>query len=134
MTEVILVLNAGSSSIKFSIFATERKNKSLTLVYRGEIAGIGTQPHFFVIDNTGKRSAEEHLTADTLNHEDALLVLLRWLKGHAAGLTVIAAGHRVVHGSVLFYTPVLINATVISQLEKLIPLSPLHQPHNLSAI
>lgn len=134
MTEVILVLNAGSSSIKFSIFATERRNKSLTLVYRGEIEGIGTQPHFFVIDNTDKRSAEEHLTADTLNYEDALLVLLRWLKGHAAGLTVIAAGHRVVHGGVLFSKPVLIDSVVISRLEKLSLLAPLHQPHNLAAI
>jgi acetate kinase len=137
MTEAILVLNAGSSSIKFSIFSLENGKGSLTLVYHGEINGIGTQPHFFVSDATGKCLVDEHLTikaTDTFSHEDALAGLLRWIESHAAGLTVIAVGHRVVHGGVLFSKPVLIDSAVISQLEKLAPLAPLHQPHNLAAI
>jgi len=76
MTEVILVLNAGSSSIKFSIFALEGEERSLALVYRGEMEGIGAQPRFVVSDSTGKHVVEERVTARAagdLNHEDALL-------------------------------------------------------------
>ncbi|MER3447482.1 MAG: acetate kinase, partial [Candidatus Dadabacteria bacterium] len=137
MNEVILVINAGSSSIKFSIFAIENSEKSLALVYRGEIEGIGTQPRFFVSDNTGKRLLDKHLTtkiANSLNHEDALAVLLDWIETHAAGLRAIAAGHRVVHGGATFSKPVMADSVVISQLEELIALAPLHQPHNLTAI
>jgi acetate kinase len=136
MIEVILVLNAGSSSIKFSIFATRSEKKSLTLVYRGEIEGIGTEPRFVVRDATGKHLIDEHLTAKagTLDHEGTLAILLDWIESHAAGFKVFAAGHRVVHGGVLFSKPALVDYTVISQLEKLSPLAPLHQPHNLAAI
>lgn len=137
MTEVLLVINAGSSSIKFSVFAIENGKESFTLVYHGEIDGIGTEPHFFVSDNTGKRLADERLnakTADTLNHEDAIAILLNWIESHVAGLKIVAAGHRVVHGGVLFSKPVLIDSAVIGQLEKLAPLALLHQPHNLAAI
>jgi acetate kinase len=137
MTEVILVLNAGSSSIKFSIFALEGEQRSLALVYRGEVEGIGAQPRFVVSDSTGKHLAEERVrsrAAGDLNHEDALAVLLGWIDGHAAGLAIMAAGHRVVHGGVLFSAPVLIESAVISRLEKLVPLAPLHQPHNIAAI
>jgi acetate kinase len=134
MTDVLLVINAGSSSIKFAVFSIENGNESPALVYHGEIDGIGTRPHFSVSDNTGRRLADEHLTTDTLNHEGALAVLLRWIESHAAGLRVVAAGHRVVHGGVLFSKPVLIDSAVISHLEKLAPLALLHQPHNLAAI
>ncbi len=136
MTHIILVLNAGSSSIKFSIFAVETEKKSLTLAYGGEIEGIGTQPRFVLSDAAGKHLIDERLTvkASTLSHEDALEVLFGWIENHIAGLNVIAAGHRVVHGGALFSAPVLVDTAVISQLEKLVPLAPLHQPHNLAAI
>jgi acetate kinase len=137
MTDVILVLNAGSSSIKFSIFALDGEEKSLALVYRGEMEGIGTQPRFVVRDATGKRLAEEQLPANArghLSHEATLAILLGWIEGHAAGLSIVAAGHRVVHGGELFSAPMLIDHSVISQLERFVPLAPLHQPHNIAAI
>ncbi len=137
MNGVILVINSGSSSIKFSIFAIKNAEKSLALVYRGEIEGIGTQPRFFVSGNTGERLVNEHLTAkiaNSLKHEDALAVLLDWIETHAAGLRVIAAGHRVVHGGATFSKPVIVNSVLVNQLEKLVALAPLHQPHNLTAI
>ena len=137
MTQVILVLNAGSSSIKFSVFVVAGERQALVLVYRGELEGIGTQPRFVVGDATGRNLVDERLAAGVtgdLNHEDALAVLLGWIEGHAAGLTIVAAGHRVVHGGVRFSAPVLVDARVISQLERLVPLAPLHQPHNLTPI
>ena len=137
MTEVILVLNAGSSSIKFSIYAISGEKTPLTLVYRGELEGIGSQPRFIVRDAVGNHLADERLTArghDSPSHEDALAVLLGWIERHAAGLTIIAAGHRVVHGGALFSAPVLVDPAVISQLERFVPLAPLHQPHNIAAI
>jgi len=137
MTRAILVLNAGSSSIKFSIFAFSGEVRSLALFYHGELEGIGAKPRFIVNDVTGKRVVEEPVTAGAtgnLGHEDALAVLLGWIEGHAAGLTIVAAGHRVVHGGALFSAPVLVGPAVISQLERFVPLAPLHQPHNIAAI
>jgi acetate kinase len=136
MTQIILVLNAGSSSIKFSVFAIETEKGSLTLVYRGAIEGIGAQPRFVVNDAAGRHLVDERLTVkeNTLSHEHALGVLFGWIESYIAELKVIAAGHRIVHGGVFFSVPVLIEPAVISQLEKLVPLAPLHQAHNLAAI
>jgi acetate kinase len=81
--------------------------------------------------------ADEQLTAKaatTLGHEEALGVLLEWIDHHEKGLTLIAVGHRVVHGGTLFLAPVLVDSLVINQLEQLVPLAPLHQPHNLAAM
>ena len=137
MTWAILVLNAGSSSIKFSIFAFSGEVRSLALLYHGELEGIGAKPRFIVNDATGKRVVGEPVTAGAtgnLGHEDALAVLLDWIEGHAAGLAIIAAGHRVVHGGALFSAPVIVGPAVISQLERFVPLAPLHQPHNIATI
>ncbi len=137
MTQAILVLNAGSSSIKFSIFTFTGEIGTLALLYRGELEGIGAEPHFVVADATGQRVVEEPVTAGAgrgVGHEEALAVLLGWIESHAAGLSIMAAGHRVVHGGVRYAAPVWIDPVLISELEKLIPLAPLHQPHNIDAI
>jgi acetate kinase len=137
MNEVILALNAGSSSIKFSLFVTTSRADALSLVYQGEVEGLGSEPRFLVSDTTGQRFVDEQLTAKagtTLSHEEALGVLLEWIEHHEAGLTLIAVGHRVVHGGILFLAPVLVDSVVINQLEQLVPLAPLHQPHNLAAM
>jgi len=137
MTDVILALNAGSSSLKFSLFVTARGREVLSLVSQGEVEGIGGQGRFLVYDATDRRLVDEQLTsktADSLGHEEALSVLLDWIEHHEAGLTLIAVGHRVVHGGTLFSAPVLLDSAVINQLEQLVPLAPLHQPHNLAAI
>jgi len=137
MTDVILALNAGSSSLKFSLFVTARGREALSLVSQGEVEGIGGQGRFLVYDATDRRLVDEQLTsktADSLGHEEALSILLDWIEHHEAGLTLIAVGHRVVHGGTLFSAPVLLDSAVINQLEQLVPLAPLHQPHNLAAI
>ena len=137
MTDVILALNAGSSSIKFSLFATTSSIDALSLVYQGEIEGIGGEARFFAYNPAGQRLVDERLTDQTavaFSHEEALSVLLDWIERHEAGFTLIAAGHRVVHGGTLYSAPVLVDSMVINQLEQFVPLAPLHQPHNLSAI
>ena len=135
MTEVILALNAGSTSLKFSLFAITRDTDSLSLLYRGGVEGLGSETRFLVYNAMGQRQEDEQLTAKTaISHEDALNVLLEWIERHEAGLRLIAAGHRVVHGGTLFSAPVLVDASVLTYLEQLVPLAPLHQPHNLTAI
>ena len=135
MINAILVLNAGSSSIKFGIFTTGEGDDTLKPGYRGQIANIGRRAHFEVTrihHNTDEKLVDtELLMAD---HEAALLALLAWFQEHATHLNFIAVGHRVVHGGTIFSTPVSIDAKVLEMLEALVPLAPLHQPHNIAAI
>ena len=81
----------------------------------------------------GASLVDEYLAEGT-THEDALAALLRWLEGHFQDYRLVAAGHRVVHGGSLYTAPVRIDASVIAELRRLIPLAPLHQPHHLAAI
>jgi acetate kinase len=142
VTDVILVLNAGSSSIKFSMFAVTGRDRDLALRYRGQIEGIGSDPRFTAVGADGRRVADERVgggragggRADGGDHESVLPVLLAWIAGHADDLRLVAVGHRVVHGGERFAAPVLVDAAVLDQLEKLVPLAPLHQPHNIAAI
>ncbi len=135
MTEVILALNAGSSSIKFSLFGTTPRRDTLSFLYRGGVEGLGGEPHFLVDNAMGQKQRDEQLaTTAAISHEDALSVLLEWIERHEAGLELIAVGHRIVHGGTLFSAPVLVDQAVFTYLEQLVPLAPLHQPHNLAAI
>jgi acetate kinase len=134
MPEAILVLNAGSSSIKFSVY-TLGDAVRLSLDAKGQIDGIGTRPHFLAKDAKGlslRDEAFETLGAD--GHDQALRKLGGWLRERLADDRVVAAGHRVVHGGPDFAAPVAIDAAVLTRLEDLVPLAPLHQPHNLAAI
>jgi acetate kinase len=134
VNDAIVVLNAGSSSIKFSLFA-ERADEP-ELVGRGQVEGIYTKPRFVAKDAAGKTASEKHWDAGAkLGHDGALEHILDWLKAeHGANHRVAAIGHRVVHGGTDFAAPVRLNAAVVAKLEKLVPLAPLHQPHNLSPI
>ena len=133
MTDAILVINAGSSSLKFSLFPAEQRPSRQDLVCEGEFEGIRHRPHFTVKDRAGAPLANEQLNEGT-THEDCLAVLLRWLEQRFPQQALIAAGHRVVHGGMVFQAPVLIDAKVIAELTRLVPLAPLHQSHNLAAI
>jgi acetate kinase len=137
MTDVILVLNAGSSSIKFSMFAVESRGLDLALRYRGAIDGIGSDPRFVVADTEGRRVVDQPRAGRRVgaaDHESVLPVLHEWIAGHTDHLRVVAVGHRVVHGGEQFAAPVLIDDAILDQLDKLAPLAPLHQPHNLAPI
>ncbi|MGA2293252.1 acetate/propionate family kinase [Bradyrhizobium sp.] len=133
MSEAILVLNAGSSSIKFSVFPGHERPTRQGIICEGACEGIGHRVHFTAKDRSGTSLVDEVLTEGT-THEEALAALLRWLEGHFHDDQLVAAGHRVVHGGSLYTAPVLIDAAVTAELRRLIPLAPLHQPHNLSAI
>jgi acetate kinase len=137
VTDVILVLNAGSSSVKFSMFTVEPRTQDLTLRYRGAIDGIGSDPRFVVGDTDGRPVVDQALarhSARPNDHENLLPVLHEWIAGQTDHLRVAAVGHRVVHGGEQFAAPVLVDDVILDQLEQLTPLAPLHQPHNLAPI
>src|SRR5262245_19533727 len=132
MPDAIVVLNAGSSSIKFSLFLI--RGTELELDLRGQIEGIYSVPHF--VAKRGKVTiAETRLNGETaMSHDAALDHLVQFLRSELAGDRLIGVGHRVVHGGLTFDQPVLVDHQVKASLEKLIPLAPLHQPHNLAPI
>jgi len=134
LSEALLVINAGSSSIKFSVYAVEgRPAAALTLRDRGEVDGLGARARFTARDANGGELSAPPLAANA-SHDDALRAILEWIETQTAGTEVVAAGHRVVHGGVRYAAPVLLTPEVLAELEALVPLAPLHQPHNLAPI
>src|SRR5271166_6306154 len=132
MTRVIGVLNAGSSSVKFSVFAVA--GSDLRPLFRGEFEGIGTAPHFFATEG-GARVADAHFSEEEVaTQEVAVLRIFDWLKGCGAGLEMMAVGHRVVHGGPVYSEPVVVDERVLEVLTGFEPLAPAHQPHNLAPI
>jgi acetate kinase len=132
MADAIVVLNAGSSSIKFSLFL--QRGEDLELDVRGQIEGIYTSPHFSAKDRSGKAKAEKSWGETRLGHEGALEHIMQFLRGEMADDHLVGVGHRVVHGALEYTKPVRLNAEVLAALERYVPLAPLHQPHNLAAI
>jgi acetate kinase len=132
MKSNILVVNAGSSSIKFAVWPVGATGGEAVL--KGQISGIGHVPHFKARCAAGAVLAD----ADWKQADGTQAALFRrlaaWIEEHTGGAKLAAAGHRVVHGGLHFSAPVTINDTVMRELEKLVPLAPLHQPHNLAAI
>ena len=129
----IAVLNAGSSSFKFSLFADGAQG--LELVARGQAEGLYTAPRFVAKDGTGTTIGEKSWAEGTsLGHEGALDHLVAFLRERLSGLELAGVGHRVVHGGSQYTRPVRVDAAVLAALDKYIPLAPLHQPHNLAPI
>ncbi len=133
MSDVVLVLNAGSSSIKFALFPGDQQPTRQDLVCEGAYEGLGHRVHFTAKDGGGNPLIDEQLPEAT-THEDVVADLLRWLEARFPDRELVAAGHRVVHGGTRYAGPVRIDADVIEELTRLIPLAPLHQPHHLNAI
>jgi acetate kinase len=133
MADALLVLNAGSSSLKFSVFLHGNPPRPLL---RGQLEAILTRPRFVARDAAGDVLGEREWPAGTqLGHPGAIEFLFAWGRTGALGQHKVAAvGHRVVHGGLKFLRPALINDEVLAELKAFIPLAPLHQPHNLSAI
>ena len=130
MADAIAVLNAGSSSLKFSVF-----NEMLQLELRGQIEGIYTAPRFVAKDRGGKQLAEKSWGEGAkLGHAGALDHLVGFVREHLGGNRLAGIGHRVVHGGMAYTRPVRVDAHVLEALEKFVPLAPLHQPHNLAPI
>ncbi|MCW7538541.1 acetate/propionate family kinase [Aquabacterium sp. A7-Y] len=133
MPDLILVLNAGSSSIKFSAFGLAEGQ--LEVVLRGQIEGLYAAPQFTVTDRKGAMVAMKAWPRGTvLGHDGSLAYLAQFLRSHLAGYDLRAAGHRVAHGGMNYHRSAIVTPKVSALLEKLVPLAPLHQPHNLKSI
>src|SRR5437588_1859257 len=132
MREPILVINAGSSSIKFSVFEAH-SDRSLEAGAHGEVKGIGTSPRFEVANAAGRALASGPIAG--AGHEGAIATIQTWFASHIGSeASFDGVGHRVVHGGMTFADPVLIDDSVIAALEALVPLAPLHQPHHVAVI
>jgi acetate kinase len=131
--DAIAVLNAGSSSVKFSLFAL--RGEALELELRGQVEGIYTAPRFVGRHASGKTLAEERWPEGTkLGHAGALDHIVAFVRERLGGRRLAGIGHRVVHGGMDYIRPVRMDAAALHALEKFVPLAPLHQPHNLAPI
>jgi len=131
MTKRILVINAGSSSLKFAAHAADREPR---LELKGQLSGIGQGEARLVVADAGGRALDWG-KADALgHHSDALKLLIARLEIAARPQDWLGAGHRVVHGGSRFSTPMRIEGAILKELASLIPLAPLHQPHNVAPI
>src|SRR6478672_2068886 len=128
MNDAIIVLNAGSSSLKFCIYGVGQTE--LDLVARGQIEGLGTSPRFKAKNKQGETLADTPVVSPSgkVGHPEAFGHLADWAREH------YAAQYRLVHGGAKFSEPTLITADVLRELEQIVPLAPLHQPHNLAGI
>ncbi len=134
MIPVLIVLNAGSSSLKFQVYDMF-DGAEPRLVWKGLYEGLGGSAHSIVKDADGILLDEMTWSSgDRISHEEALMHLVSWLSQFREERKPIAIGHRVVHGGEAFSSPVLVDDAVIQRLEALVPLAPLHQPHNLEPI
>jgi acetate kinase len=133
MDDYALVLNAGSSSLKFCVFQRPGGN-NWRLEARGQIEGIGTSPQLSVKDEWGAKMDEQTLDKSVRDGRKAIEALAAWLRSRYGGSRVLGVGHRVVHGGKNYVGPTIITPEVMADLHQLIPLAPLHQPYNLAAI
>ena len=133
MADAIAVLNAGSSSLKFSLFVV--REGTLDLDVRGQIEGVHTAPRFVAKDSSGRVVGERAWGESVpLGHDGAVEHLRGFLQERLGDDRLVGVGHRVVHGGLEYTQPVRVTGDVLKALEQLIPLAPLHQPHNLSPI
>ncbi len=130
MANTLLAVNAGSSSIKSTIFdATDCRP-----LFHGQIDGIDAAPHFTMRAEGGDILAEQAWPAGSHSHDTLLCALLDWIEDHLQEDRLIAAGHRVVHGGPDHADPELVTPDLLSKLDALTPLAPLHQQHSLEPI
>ncbi|MFZ1414812.1 MAG: acetate/propionate family kinase [Defluviicoccus sp.] len=134
MTDAILVINAGSSSIKFAGYAADGAADP-HLLARGVLDGIGSDPFFAVKDADGKAvGTHDWPRGSCLSHADAIAFILDWIRSRDSGARLIAAGHRVVFGGAAYDRPIRLTPSLIDGIAELVPFFPLHLPHNLAAI
>ena len=131
--DTILVINAGSSSVKFQVFAVDGDGR-LQRQIKGQMDGIGSRPRLRASGASGEKLAERVYPIEAVGDVPAALqVAADWLRDEQR-ITPLAVGHRVVHGGPDYDRPVLIDHNIVSRLERYVPLAPLHQPHNLAPI
>ena len=132
MRNPIIVVNAGSSSIKFSVFET-LSDRSVRAGLHGQVEGIGSAPRLEVADASGRNLAD--CPVGCRDHAGAIEAIHLWFSAHVGDeASVDGFGHRIVHGGLTYSEPVLVDDTVMAALESLVPLAPLHEPHHIAAI
>jgi len=132
MREPIFVINAGSSSVKFSLYQTA-SNRSVEAGAHGQVEGIGASPRLKVADVQGRVLADQLVAGK--DYAGAIAEIHDWFRTYVGSEAALGGvGHRVVHGGSIYFRPVMIDERVIAGLEKLVPLAPLHQPHHIAAI
>ncbi len=130
---LLLTLNAGSSSIKFALF--EARAQKLQRLATGQVEGLGEQAHFSVSTTEGERQQRPlDASAGPADHPLAMQAVLEWLRQDYPNREVATVSHRVVHGGASHVEPILLDDESCDRLRSLIPLAPLHQPHNLAGI
>lgn len=127
----ILVLNSGSSSIKFGLY--DGDDAGLPLLGHGQIEGLGAAVRLRAVDRNGVPVVDKAL-GEGLGHGQAMAALVAWGRHREVAREIAAVGHRVVHGGARFEAAVRVDTAVLAELERLNPLAPLHQPHNLAGI
>lgn len=134
--EAILVLNAGSSSVKFAAFEAVAAPGELRLIGKGHVARVAAEIEWFIEDAQGStlETSRTPCVGDRFDHDAAMARVLTWIDAHRDGVTLAAVGHRVVHGGAQYAAPVRVTDAVLRDLEALVPWAPLHQPHNLMPI
>ncbi|HWB49300.1 MAG TPA: acetate/propionate family kinase [Stellaceae bacterium] len=126
---LIGVVNAGSSSLKFSFYEGERRLLS------GQVDGIGVHPKASAAGADGTPVAPPDLgAAPPATPSEVMPVLLPWARPYLGGRKLAALGHRVVHGGLHHSSPARVTSALLDELETLVPLAPLHEPHNLAPI
>lgn len=131
---LILILNAGSSSVKCALMQIDEQGTAHDLA-RGSIDGLGQNAEFSMRFMDGHPAIKEAMPAGSqISHKEALSLILNTVDRLYGLSSLVAAGHRIVHGGPDFVKPVRLNRTNVDELRKLIPLAPLHQPHNLAAV
>jgi acetate kinase len=131
--DTILVVNAGSSSVKFQVYSVEGEGK-LRRQIKGQIDGIGSRPRLRASGANGDPIADRAYPIEAVPDVPvAMGIAGEWLRDELR-IHPIAVGHRVVHGGPEYDRPVLIDHGVVARLERFVPLAPLHQPHNLAPI
>lgn len=131
--DTILVVNAGSSSVKFQIFAVDGEGRLLRHI-KGQMDGIGSRPRLRASGADGDPMADRAYPIEGVQDVPAAMAVVGgWLRDELR-INPIAVGHRVVHGGPDYARPVLIDHAVVSRLERFVSLAPLHQPHNLAPI
>ncbi len=133
MTDCTLVINAGSSSLKFSVF--DLVGGSFDLLMNGNLEELYGAARFRARDARGAEiDSKSWDTSPAPGHDGAIAFLLAWLQENAQGRRIVSVGHRVVHGGQHYAAPVLVTPRVVEDLAALEPLAPLHQPHNVKGM
>ena len=134
MSKGILVINGGSTSVKFAGYRHDG-GENLSVVCRGQVEGIGSHPSFVAKGPDGKPvDAHEWEAEHPLNQDGALKFIFEWLKAHMSDVQFVAAGHRVVLGGVNYEKPVLVTDQVLADLDALCAFEPSHQPYEIAGI